>query len=1667
MTPASTTQDGTSLRTCIGGKVKFNHRALHNVISGVVDRLSEFKQDNDTAYGNLGPERVFLTGTNNPVSARVELSPPDSRERGGEKADLRAVGALIYELSTHKPSASLVPPIDEGPPWPEQRLGEKSEDWRRLANDLLDPDIRVGSLEELRERVEELRPSRVTRLRILCGTAGVLLIAAAVFWCLRPDLVKDVIGPGEPPVLEEWLGLCTAECNWFAQFRADANEQRLNRWRQDSWLDSEVAQPLRQAREDNTKLGAGRIIGRPDGDVCAWAKKDGLPRGVQRGRKQVSQASNVVQGIQSAIGSASDRWPKMRRLRAFKQLCEKRGWENTSGEIAGVVEDATRLDIGLAGHLDAVLGFPDPPGEDPISRVAELEEKHRRLLQGANLREAALERATAADARGHHALVDTLEAIDSRVSPADELCRTVSEELNKTDIPGLLELVRTDLSQSKDLAALAKTLTETAGILPAIRSDWQKALDTVKEMGISKSRHRLGDKLDDPPSLTKLAERVEQIGREVEKLHERWETLRTKLRQTGVHGLPGRAGEELEEVAGTSLAPVREKMKSLEATAGDLAERNEALEAVEDVLTKQAGESKIPARFPAYIQNRKELREDDHVRDVAERLAQCEDLGNKLKAFVEGDWQKPEVFARNVFLKNEREIIPIPPDGPVAQTFTTWLEETKGYYWLSELGFPQKRDDWDGKLSDTKGILDKVKKGLQDRSERVRKNHPRVAADYAEVKERESRFPAAIINNQAKVTERAVKELTEEIERVLKAAEDLELPPPGEWWEEITNNQQPWPESPHLNEEWRARRNAILQAGIGLEELEKEGNRAKYETLHAGVSRLERRLGEIADVLPAPLDVKVDRPWQERLRDAALTCRKQRVTAFLAQETGEVPWKDNVPAPMEEYRQPLDGLRKDLTGTHEAILYLVENLRETLQTSELKGDADWQQKLVGAVSQRERGLLEDYVGAAVSKLENGQSLSLGKARQQVQAVSEELSDAVESVRLLLDLAEKLNVTFQPAGEGWQQQLHQGLEQKRQALLTNEANAAAQALQTGKRLSPADTKARVADLSERFNAWQQKLAQTMADCTGLERMLDLQFRWRESDAEDRTIAALYENVFETDPSQAVQLLLAFTPDGSEAADLNDPLTKVQGHLLDLAERAGKRRQVHDAPDAEALVTMVEGEDEAVALCAWRRLGEENISWPLTPAHLREESGWSERITQIHSRLPEDRRAQIDVTAERRRRWEACVANLNSPTDLRTAMTLHEDLGIQPDGQPGWVRWNLLLSEVDSLAESNTETDETAKQLKSIVAQTDALPQQVHQIPQVRGLMEGLKELLDKWEEGEIKAAPEAGPDTVQGADWVRDMSGFPQRLVYRWPKRGHELTFGRVEPPGEDPAYLCTTEVSLDLFIDVADAAGKWQQIKQHLHVGNRWRGPKPWREAAGGIRVARNNAGKLGARGWLTESLPPVPPNFQLYPAGLKVSPPSRQSPLNYISADGARLFAEMLNCSLPRQSWWNAAYATVRDQPAGSWNLRDKSWGSQRSHIKENLEGSWAYVYVEPAAGICPEPDPNGEVHEKDDGTLWFSPVDSGQAGPFYHLVGNVAEFVELPNGRPGVIGGSALSPLERSWTTAVEQGGAGKYSDVGLRLALSSPGDSFRHLLQELLGEKTAWLTAGEAGK
>jgi len=525
-------------------------------------------------------------------------------------------------------------------------------------------------------------------------------------------------------------------------------------------------------------------------------------------------------------------------------------------------------------------------------------------------------------------------------------------------------------------------------------------------------------------------------------------------------------------------------------------------------------------------------------------------------------------------------------------------------------------------------------------------------------------------------------------------------------------------------------------------------------------------------------------------------------------------------------------------------------------------------------------------------------------------------------------------------------------------------------------------------------------------------------------------------------------------------------------------------------SEAFATVEQRTDSLpVAIAAWRSLADSETPSPtqrivdaLVEAELKLRAAIgllesSERAAALRDQLDQSRSRHI-------------VALLESASNLQQFKAVADqaekwagDAGadrVLSNASPR-VRFNLLLrrllADLDSIAAADPGAEALATRVKARAerfrADLDRL-EGFEPSPAARDWVSRL-ESLDRATGVSRKALQSEGPG---GAGWtLASVKG--DRVTYTSPagvEPPRTLEFVQVPdagPPGRI-TYLCTTEVSLGLLASVAADAGAWDGLSSvwpelaeaRSDPSSRWAGPRVWQWKQG--RLAPSSR-------WFFSIIEDPVLAEAVFPPELSPSPPREGLPMQRISARAAAEFALLLGCRLPTPEEWRAAHAMEQEHAGRSgspptWNERgdaDDLWWKHHQHLEQNWNqrepaGSYflhAQAFNPGRVDGRPVPTDPEEARPNDsgrDGTLLFEPVGEpdGRGSMFRHLVGNVAEFVAVPNGQDGeqsfgVIGRSALSsPLLKPAEVYTPSGLLARlgpenwiFADVGFRLAFSAP--------------------------
>jgi len=473
---------------------------------------------------------------------------------------------------------------------------------------------------------------------------------------------------------------------------------------------------------------------------------------------------------------------------------------------------------------------------------------------------------------------------------------------------------------------------------------------------------------------------------------------------------------------------------------------------------------------------------------------------------------------------------------------------------------------------------------------------------------------------------------------------------------------------------------------------------------------------------------------------------------------------------------------------------------------------------------------------------------------------------------------------------------------------------------------------------------------------------------------------------------------------------------------------------------------------------------------------------------------DGEARRLVLAEVKQLWTARASKIGTLKDLESAIAskkkflLDDDPWFLTDKRvSAAIRHDLLLYSLNQALDKNLE-----EVVKKLIENGNEPPGG----PPLSTLKGKLKDVLNSDSATQpvtpASQPTNAGPVSDQAkVKWTLQKTEQDGVLKFTWSSpqnKEHTLFFRHVKTADGPGAYLCTTEMSVGLFADIdTEARAKWpQNEKANLKtVHERAKGVRTWwlDEQLGSIMQREQWMPKLG-----TFEEKYYAPAFKN--DGLRLRPgdaPTSQHPIQHLPPEAAARLAELLDCRLPTVKEWQAAkkeWQAANDKmlPGAKPNLRDLTWQEQVEYILKLRElpprEAWLNAPNPSSGSYSPNPQAPGDIWDQNangefvvggpaptynDRFLWFDKVcpNPATATDFYHLIGNVAEFVTdkpLPLGENGnpqkqgvkvlIVGASALSAPNLNDLTLgadvipknpwkIDEA----FSDVGFRLAFSAP--------------------------
>ncbi len=181
-----------SANLLITRKVELNGAAIQHIVHSVVQGALDLKRACGRSHGEINPTSIQIS-KDELTEAEVVLSDPlpgaPSEALRYEKADLRAIGELIYQLVMRQGTVDfqwILLPLESSPQWAATFGKKEGARWLELCSRLLDPNL---SLERtnLESLAKELEPSGAGKGMVKIGAiaAAVVVLAAIAFFLLK------------------------------------------------------------------------------------------------------------------------------------------------------------------------------------------------------------------------------------------------------------------------------------------------------------------------------------------------------------------------------------------------------------------------------------------------------------------------------------------------------------------------------------------------------------------------------------------------------------------------------------------------------------------------------------------------------------------------------------------------------------------------------------------------------------------------------------------------------------------------------------------------------------------------------------------------------------------------------------------------------------------------------------------------------------------------------------------------------------------------------------------------------------------------------------------------------------------------------------------------------------------------------------------------------------------------------------------------------------------------------------------------------------------------------------------------------------------------------------------------------------------------------------------
>ena len=352
-----------TLDQVVQDKRRLSAADLHALAGAILEGLTELNDTCQRGHGNLKPSNVFLAGPGDLARAQVLLSDVAPAAPADASKDLRAIGAILYELVMHQAAPPQCPQeLPAGKEW--SRLGAHGEQWRQLVGGLLGAPSTVlpTSLPQLTEQLEQLRPGRRPLVGALVVALVLSLVAGGVSWGLWSSTKVNV---QTVPALE-WVELGVWSHNALAAL-ADTDEATWSGWAARDPALAELHRRFQEATKRRIavvrKIPATDLVADPQVAKAAAVQRTGAVGAIEasprwaaaltEARLKLAESSSLCRQTWAAHQAASDMMVVLEHqfpeeLRTTAAAYRARGWNQAASSLTALADSVGKSARGLS-----------------------------------------------------------------------------------------------------------------------------------------------------------------------------------------------------------------------------------------------------------------------------------------------------------------------------------------------------------------------------------------------------------------------------------------------------------------------------------------------------------------------------------------------------------------------------------------------------------------------------------------------------------------------------------------------------------------------------------------------------------------------------------------------------------------------------------------------------------------------------------------------------------------------------------------------------------------------------------------------------------------------------------------------------------------------------------------------------------------------------------------------------------------------------------------------------------------------------------------------------------------------------------------------------------------------------------------------------------------------